>query len=67
MKYIEEYLKERMKIKVLGELKLIDEYVDPDTPIGNRLVIDGIDSDIVVWYVDYAMWIEDKYEELKSK
>ena len=29
MKYIEEYLAERMKIKVLGELKTIDEESEP--------------------------------------
>lgn len=64
MKYIEDYLTERMKIKVLGELKTTDEEAEPCMPIGERLVIDNMKSDIVVWYVDYCKWLEKKYEEL---
>ena len=67
MKYINEYLTEQMKIKVLGELKTIDEDAYPNMPIGKRLVIDNIESDIVVWYADYCVWLEKKYEELKNK
>ena len=67
MKYIEDYLKERMKIKVLGELKTIDEEAQPCMSVGERLVIDNMESDIVVWYSDYCMWLEKKYEELKNK
>ena len=67
MKYIEEYLKERMKIKVLGELKTIDEEAEPCMTVGERLVIDDMESDIVVWYADYCMWLENKFEELKKK
>lgn len=66
MKYIEEYLAERVKIKVLGELKTIDEEAEPCMNVGERLVIDGEESDIVVWYSDYCMWLEKKYEELKK-
>ena len=67
MKYIEDYLKERMKIKVLGELKTIDEEAQPCMSVGERLVIDNMESDIVVWYSDYCNWLEKKYEELKIK
>lgn len=67
MKYIEDYLAERMKIKVLGELKTIDEEAEPCMSVGERLVIDDMESDIVVWYSDYCMWLEKKYEELKNK
>lgn len=67
MKYIEEYLAERVKIKVLGELKTIDEEAEPCMSVGERLVIDDMESDIVVWYSDYCMWLEKKYEELKNK
>ena len=67
MKYIEEYLAERMKIKVLGELKTIDEEAEPCMSVGERLVIDDMESDIVVWYSDYCMWLEKKFEELKNK
>ena len=67
MKYIEDYLEEKMKIKVLGKLKTIDEEVEPYMLVGERLVIDGTESDIVVWYADYCMWLEKKFEELKNK
>ena len=67
MKYIEEYLAERMKIKVLGELKTIDEESEPCMTVGERLVIDDMESDIVIWYADYCMWLEKKYTELLQK
>lgn len=67
MKYIEEYLAERLKIKVLGELRTIDEESEPYVTVGQRLVIDNMESDIVVWYVDYCIWLEKKFEELKNK
>lgn len=67
MKYIEKYLAERMKIKVLGELKTIDEEAEPCMTVGERLVIDNMESDIVVWYADYCMWLEKKYTELLQK
>lgn len=67
MKYIEEYLKERLKIKVLGELTTVEEEAEPCMSIGERLVIDGRESDIVVWFSDYAKWLEDKLDEKSSK
>lgn len=66
MKYIEEYLMEKVRIKPLGILKLIDEDIEPCTPIGKRVVIDDIETDIVIWYADYCMWLEKKYEKLKQ-
>ena len=66
MKYIEDYLAERMKIKVLGELRTIDEEAEPCMMVGQRLVIDDMKSDIVVWYADYCMWLEKKFEELQN-
>ena len=62
MKYIEEYLVEKVRIKPLGTLKLIDEEVEPCTPIGKRVVIDDIETDIVVWHADYSKWLENKYD-----
>ncbi len=67
MKYIKEYLAERMKIQPLGELKTIDEEIEPCVPIGQRIIIDDITTDIVVWNADYSIWIEKKYDELKEK
>lgn len=66
MKYLEEYLEERLKIKVLGVLTTVEEEAEPCMPIGNRLVIDGRESDIVVWFSDYADWLEDKLDEKSS-
>ena len=63
MKYSEYYLAEKMKN---GELKTTDEEVEPYILVGERLVIDGIESDIVVWHADYFIWLEKKFEELKK-
>lgn len=67
MKYIEEYLKECMKIKVLGELQTIDEESEPCMIVGQRLVIDDMESDIVVWHADYSKWLEKKYDQLQEQ
>lgn len=65
MKYLEQYLEEKMKIKVLGELETVDCPNGGD--VGVSLVIDGFDTGIEVWYVDYAMWLEKKLEENSKK
>lgn len=61
MKYLEQYLEEKMRIKVLGELETIDCPNGGD--VGVSLVIDGFETGIEVWYVDYAVWLEKKLEE----
>ena len=60
MKYILEYIKEEMFIEpVAGStIDLEEEFADADTPIGYRLIINGKDVDIVVWYADYSNWLE---------
>lgn len=63
MKYIEEYLAERVKIKPLGKLTTVQEDVEPCMPIGERIVIDDFETDIVVWYSDYAIWLERKFQK----
>lgn len=65
MKYLEQYLEEKMKIKVLGDLGIVDCSQGGD--VGVSLVIDGFDTGIEVWYVDYAMWLEKKLEENSKK
>ena len=60
MKYLEQYLEEKMKIKVLGELETVDCPNGGD--VGVSLVIDGFDTGIEVWYADYAYWLESKIE-----
>ena len=65
MKYLEQYLEEEIKIKVLGELETVDCPNGGD--VGVSLVIDGFDTGIEVWYADYAMWLEKKLEENSKK
>lgn len=67
MKYIEEYLAQQVRIKPLGELRTIDEEAEPCMMVGQRLVIDDMESDIVVWYADYCMWLEKKYDQLQEQ
>ena len=64
MKYIEDYLAERVRIKPLGKLKTIDEESEPNVIIGQRIIIDGIETEIVVWYADYSIWLEERYDNL---
>ena len=69
MKYILEYLKEEMFIQPVdgAEVKVIEEYANSDCPcVGRRLVINGKETDIVVWFADYDSWLEKKYDELKN-
>ena len=65
MKYLEQYLEEEIRIKVLGELETVDCPNGGD--VGVSLVIDGFETGIEVWYADYAMWLEKKLEENSKK
>lgn len=67
MKYILDYLREEMFIEPIAgvTIDIDEEYADATTPIGYRLVLNGKETDIVVWYADYYRWIEKKYDELK--
>ena len=69
MKYILDYLREEMFIEPVAcvTVDIDEEYADATTPVGYRLVLNGKETDIVVWYADYYTWIEKKYDELKSK
>lgn len=69
MKYILDYLREEMFIEPIAgvTIDIDEEYSDATTPVGYRLVLNGKETDIVVWYADYYRWIEKKYDELKSK
>jgi hypothetical protein len=61
MKYLEQYIEEKMRIKVLGKLETTDCPNGGD--VGVSLVIDGFETGIEVWYADYAAWLEKKLEE----
>ena len=58
MKYLEQYIEEKMKIKVLGNLTTRESNSGED--VGVSLVIDGYEPGIEVWYADYCIWLEEK-------
>ena len=60
MKYLELYLEEKMKIKVLGELSTVELVTAEEEVYGVSLVIDGFEPGIEVWWSDYATWLEEK-------
>jgi hypothetical protein len=61
MKYLEQYLEEKLKIKVLGKLTTTESSSGEE--VGVSLVIDGYEPGIEVWWVDYARWLEEKIEK----
>jgi hypothetical protein len=65
MKYLERYIEEKLKIKVLGELTT--NGIDEGDCVGVSLVIDGYEPGIEVWYVDYAKWLEEEIELLNTR
>ena len=58
MKYLEQYIEEKMKIKILGNLTTRESNSGED--VGVSLVIDGYEPGIEVWYADYCSWLEKK-------
>ena len=70
MKYILDYLREEIFIEPVAgtTVDLEEEYAESDCPcIGRRLVLNGKETDIVVWFADYDAWLEKKYEETNLK
>lgn len=65
MKYLEQYLKEKLKISILGELTTVGS-TEGDN-VGISLIIDGYEPGIEVWYADYANWLEEKIEALEKR
>ena len=69
MKYLLDYIREELFIELVeGTIfETEEEFVSDNVPIGERLILNNKDVDIVVWYVDYDRWLEKKYEELLTK
>ena len=69
MKYLLDYLEQEMFITpVEGTIfETEEEYAADNIPIGERIILNNKDVDIVVWYVDYDKWLEKKYVELLNK
>lgn len=62
MKHLKQFLAERLKIAPLGELKS-EPYEDTvGVYSGETIIIDGIDTGIVVAYIDYVNWLESKID-----
>lgn len=60
MKYLEEYLKEKIKIQVLGELTT--RPCSEGEEVGLSILIDGYEPGLEIWYSDYALWLEEKLD-----
>lgn len=56
MKYIEEYLKNIIKVKPLGKLTTEEDELDGIS--GEMVYIDGKCSNIFISHIDYANWLE---------
>lgn len=69
MKHILEYLKEEMFIEPVenATVSFTEEMECDMIPIGYRLILNGKDVNIVVWYSDYNDWLEKKYEKLLTE
>ena len=65
MKYLEQYIEEKLRIKVLGNLTTTESSSGEE--VGVSLVIDGYEPGIEVWYADYCAWLEEKIEKLESQ
>lgn len=63
MKYAEQYLKEKVHIQPLGELKMMEE----DGLEKENVFIDGMDTGISIYYCDYSSWLETKIGEMQYK
>lgn len=60
MKYIIEYLEQEMNIHPIG--KVTFEACTEGEEVGYTIVIGGKTTTLVVWWVDYAVWLEKKLE-----
>lgn len=59
MKYLKEFLEQQYKIRPLGELTSEEYYEIADGAlVGEEIIIDGFKPGIIIWYVDYAQWLE---------
>lgn len=67
LKTVLSYLETKLKIKPLGEVTLEEEYVNPETVIGYRVLIDKVDTGIVIWWADYAVFLEEQLEYLEDQ
>lgn len=70
MKYLNQFIEEKFKIKPLGKLTIEELFSSDGELIGVSLIIDDYEIGLHVWYADYAKWLEQRYHnmiELKTK
>lgn len=61
MKYLNEFLEQKYKIRPLGKLTSEEYYEVADGAIvGEEIIIDGFRPGIIIWYADYARWLEER-------
>lgn len=60
MKYLNKYLEEKLKIKLLGALSTRDDEDHSSFMSGVVVLSDGHETGIFVSHHDYAEWLENK-------
>lgn len=61
MKYLEQYLEQKLKIKALGEITTEVEESTCGSYVGEEILIDGNHTNIVIYYIDYIDWLENEF------
>lgn len=61
MKYIKEYLEQKIRIKPLGTLTTEAYECEPGEYTGESILIDGKYTGIVIYYIDYIDWLEGRF------
>lgn len=61
MKYLKQYLEQKLKIKALGEITTEVEESTYGSYVGEEILIDGNHTNIVIYYIDYINWLENEY------
>lgn len=61
MKYLNEYLEQKLKIKPLGKVTTILYESEIGVYSGEEILIDDELTNIVVCYIDYINWLENEF------
>lgn len=61
MKYLNEYLEQKLKIKPLGKVSTILYESEIGVYSGEEILIDDEATNIVVYYIDYINWLENEF------
>lgn len=61
MKYLNEYLEQKLKIKPLGKVTTILYESEIGVYSGEEILIDDELTNIVVCYIDYIDWLENEF------